>query len=182
LRLIDFLPMLIVAVRLFQQTSQLLSTMPMNTRLAVATLAFVLLVLSAAQGIGAEWPLVTPAEEARDNAAPHAPQSATPAVSGAPVITVKQPNVSRPLRNPTTFDIQFSAARGATINRSTLRVKNGWLGIDITQRLLEHATWTASGLFAADADVPRGNHRISVSIADNLGSVGTRVANLNVLK
>ena len=103
-------------------------------------------------------------------------------MSGAPVITVKQPDVSRPLHNPMTFDIQFSAAQGATINRSTLRVKYGWLGIDVTQRLLGHATWTASGLFAADADVPTGNHRISVSIADNLGRVGTRVANLNVLK
>ena len=103
-------------------------------------------------------------------------------VSGAPVITVKQPDVSHPLHNPMTFDIQFSAAHGATINRSTLRVRYGWLGIDVTQRLLGHATWTASGLFAADADVPTGNHRIRVSIADNLGRVGTRVANLNVLK
>jgi hypothetical protein len=73
-------------------------------------------------------------------------------------------------------------ARGTTINRLTLWVKYGWLGIDVTQRLLGHATWTASGLFAADANVPTGNHRISVSIADNLGRVSTRVANLNVLK
>ena len=65
----------------------------------------------------------------------------------------------------------FGLAQGATINRSPLRVKYGWLGIDVTQRLLGHATWTAGGLFAADADVPTGNHRISVSIADNLGEV-----------
>ena len=153
-----------------------------NKRLAIAILAPMLLGLPAVQAIGAEWQLVTPAEDARDDVALHVPQSTLPAVSGAPVITVKQPDVSRPLHNPMTFDIQFSAAQGATINRSTLRVKYGWLGIDVTQRLLGHATWTASGLFAADADVPTGNHRISVSIADNLGRVGTRVANLNVLK
>jgi hypothetical protein len=152
-----------------------------NKRLAIAILASMLLDLPAVQATGAEWQLVTPAEDARDDAAPHVPQT-PPAVSGAPVITVKQPDVSHPLHNPMTFDIQFSPAQGATINRSTLRVKYGWLGIDVTQRLLGHATWTASGLFAADADVPTGNHRISVSIADNLGRVGTRVANLNVLK
>ena len=152
-----------------------------NKRLAIAILASMLLDLPAVQATGAEWQLVTPAEDARDDAAPHVPQT-PPAVSGAPVITVKQPDVSHPLHNPMTFDIQFSPAQGATINRSTLRVKYGWLGIDVTQRLLGHATWTASGLFAADADVPTGNHRIRVSIADNLGRVGTRVANLNVLK
>ena len=152
-----------------------------NKRLAIAILAPMLLGLPAVQAIGAEWQLVTPAEDARDDAALHVPQSTLPAVSGAPVITVKQPDVSRPLHNPMTFDIQFSAAQGAMINRSTLRVKTGSVST-VTQRLLGHATWTASGLFAADADVPTGNHRISVSIADNLGRVGTRVANLNVLK
>ena len=151
-----------------------------NKRLAIAILASMLLDLPAVQATGAEWQLVTPAEDARDDAAPHVPQT-PPAVSGAPVITVKQPDVSHPLHNPMTFDIQFSPAQGATINRSTLRVKTGSVST-VTQRLLGHATWTASGLFAADADVPTGNHRISVSIADNLGRVGTRVANLNVLK
>jgi hypothetical protein len=129
-----------------------------------------LLGLPAVQAIGVEWRLVTPAEDARDDAAPYVPKSTPPAVSGAPVITVKQPDVSRPLHNPMTFDIQFSAAQGAMINRSTLRVKTGSVST-VTQRLLGHATWTASGLFAADADVPTGNHRISVSIADNLGKV-----------
>jgi len=154
--------------------------MPMNRRLAVATLAFALSVLPGAWAIA--WPLVTPEEETRDNAAPHVRQSTAQPASGAPVITVKQPNVSRALRNPMTFDIQFRAAPGATINLSTFQAKYGWLGINITNRLLGHATRTSNGLFAADVDVPTGNHRISVSIADNLGRVGTRVVNLHVLR
>ena len=141
-----------------------------------------LLGLPAVQAIGAEWQLVTPVEDARDDAAPHVPQSASPAVSGAPVITVKQPDVSYPLHNPMTFDIQFTAAPGATINLPTFQARYGWLGINITSRLLQHSTRTPNGLFAADVEVPTGNHRISVSIADNLGRVGTRVANLIVLK
>jgi hypothetical protein len=95
---------------------------------------------------------------------------------------MKQPDISRPLRNPMTFDIQFRAAPGATINLSTFQARYGWLGINITSHLLEHATRTPNGLFAADVDVPTGNHRISVSIADNLGRVGTHVVNLHVLR
>ena len=103
-------------------------------------------------------------------------------MQAAPVITVKQPDISRALRSPMTFDIQFRAAPGATINLSTFQAKYGSLGIDITSRLLEHATRTPNGLFAANVDVPTGDHRISVSIADNLGRVGTRVVNLHVLR
>jgi hypothetical protein len=103
-------------------------------------------------------------------------------VQGAPVITMKRPDISRALRNPMTFDIQFRAAPGATINLSTFQARYGWLGINITSRLLEHATQTRNGLFAADVNVPTGNHRITVSIADNLGRVGTRVVNLHVLR
>jgi hypothetical protein len=157
-------------------------TMRMHRRFAIAILAFALPVLPGKWAIGAEWPLVTPEEEARDNAAPHLRQSATPAVQGAPVITMTQPDISRALRNPMTFDIQFRAAPGATINLSTFQARYGWLGINITSRLLEHATRTPNGLFAADVNVPTGNHRISVSIADNLGRVGTRVVNLHVLR
>lgn len=128
------------------------------------------------------WPLVTQNEAMRDNAAPRGRQTTTRAVSGAPVITVRLPDVSRPLRNPMTFDVQFTATPGATINRSTFQARYGRLGINITRRLLAHATSTPGGLFAANVNVPAGNHRISVSIADNLGRVGTRVVNLQVLR
>ncbi|MBV8088929.1 MAG: hypothetical protein JO139_05035 [Alphaproteobacteria bacterium] len=154
----------------------------MHRRLAIAILAFTLPILPGKWAVAAGWPLVTPGVEARDNAAPHLRQSVTAAGQAAPVITVKQPDISRALRNPMTFDIQFRAAPGATINPSTFQAKYGWLGINITSRLLEHATRTSNGLFAANVDVPTGNHRISVSIADNLGRVGTRVVNLHVLR
>jgi hypothetical protein len=156
--------------------------MPMHRRLGIAILAFALPLLPGKRAIAAGWPLVTPQQEARDNAAPHLPQPAKPAVQGTPVITVKQPDISHVLRNPTTFDIQFRAAPGATINLSTFQAKYGWLGINITSRLLGHATRTRSGLFAAEVNVPKGNHRISLSIADNLGRVGTLVVNLRVLR
>jgi len=98
------------------------------------------------------------------------------------VITVTQPDISRAVNNPMTFDFQFRAAPGSAINPSTFQAKYGWLGIDITNRLLDHATRTPNGLFAANVNVPTGNHRITVSIADNRGRVGTRAVNLHVLR
>src|SRR5262249_4699092 len=154
----------------------------MHRGLAITILAFALLILQGRWAIAVGWPLVTPGAEARDNAAPRLRQSATPMVQGAPVITVRQPDISRALNNPMTFDIQFRAAPGSTINPSTFQARYGWLGINITSRLLDHATRTTNGLFAANVNVPTGNHRISVSVADNRGRVGTRVVNLHVLR
>src|SRR6516162_8129364 len=123
-------------------------TMPMHRRIAIAVLAFSLLVLPGKWAIAVGWPLVTPGPEARDNAAPDLRQSAATAAQGAPLITVRQPDISHAVRNPMTIDIQFRPAPGSTINLSTFQAKYGWLEIDITSRLLEHATRTPNGLFA----------------------------------
>ena len=126
------------------------------------------------------WDLITPEEEARDNAAPHVSQPAPRAVPQSPVIDVRQPNLSRPIYNPTTINVQFRAAHGAAIVISTFRATYGWLGIDITARLLEHATKTANSLSAQNVDLPVGDHKITVSIADSHGRTGSRVLRMSV--
>jgi len=62
----------------------------------------------------------------------------------------------------------------AKIVTSSFKATYGWLGVDITQRLLEHATLTANGLAADDINAPTGQHRVTVSIADTHDRVGTR--------
>jgi len=126
------------------------------------------------------WDLITPEEEARDNAAPHVSQPTPRAVLHSPVIDLRQPNLSRPIYNPTTIYVQFRAAHGATIVMSTFRATYGWLGIDITARLLEHATKTANSLSARNVDLPVGDHKITVTIADNHGRTGSRVLRMSV--
>jgi hypothetical protein len=126
------------------------------------------------------WDLITPEEEARDNAAPHMPQPALRTVPHSPVIDVRQPNLSRPIFNPTTINVQFRAAHGATIVMSTFLATYGWLGIDITARLLEHATKTANSPSAQNVDLPVGDHKITVTIADNHGRTGSRVLQMSV--
>jgi hypothetical protein len=64
---------------------------------------------------------------------------------------------------------------------STFPAKYGWLGIDITARLLEHATETADSLSAKNVDLPSGDHSITVSISDSAGRTGSRVLRLSVV-
>ena len=78
------------------------------------------------------------------------------------------------------ISVQFRAAHGATIVMSTFRATYGWLGIDITARLLEHATKTANSLSAGGVDLPVGDHKITVTIADNHGRTGSRVLRMSV--
>jgi len=100
----------------------------MKRILAIGALVFALPFLPGAQAAGAKWTLITPEEDARDTAAPHVPQPTQPAVPGAPVIEVRQPDISQLIHNPVTFDVRFSAAPGATIDLPTFRANMAGLG------------------------------------------------------
>ena len=127
------------------------------------------------------WPLVTRPEARRENAAPHHESSRANTRAGAPTIRIDEPDITRPIRSPVRIRISFQAATGARIMTNTLRVRYGFLGLDITRRILAHATPTPSGISVDDAELPRGHHRVTVQIADNLGRVGTQSAEFNVV-
>ena len=128
----------------------------------------------------AAWPLVTPEEDRRDDAAPHVPAPAN--LPGPPSIILVRPDVSAPIRNPATIEVQFTAGPGNTINMQSFRATYGWLGIDVTRRILQHATKTLNSLTAADVDLPRGSHRVTLSIADSTGKRASRTFNLSVAR
>ena len=121
-----------------------------------------------------------PQKKKRATTQPHTCRNQRRAVPHSPVIDVRQPSLSRPIYNPTSIYVQFRAAHGATIVMSTFRATYGWLGIDITARLMEHATKTANSLSAQNVDLPVGDHKITVSIADNHGRTGSRVLRMSV--
>ena len=98
-------------------------------------------------GRAAGWALITSDEFERDRNAPHfrggfgsAPQS------GAPIIEVDQPDDKKPLRAPLTIRLRFRPQGAASIDLTSFRATYGWLGIDITRRILEHAQVSPSGL------------------------------------
>jgi hypothetical protein len=126
------------------------------------------------------WHLITPEEEARDDVAPHA--AARPDRSGPPTIYLLRPDISRPIRNPTTIELRFSPGPGGAIDMASFSATYGWLGIDVTRRLLQHAVTTGNGFVARDVDLPLGNHRITLSIADMTGRATSRTFDLSVAR
>jgi hypothetical protein len=123
------------------------------------------------------WKLVTPEEEARDDAAPHVSVADLPA---PPTIKLVQPDISGPIRNPVSIEVQFTPGPGRSIDMRTFNATYGWLGINITQRLLEHAVTTPNGLSAANVELPAGDHRVTLSIADTSGKTASKTFRLSV--
>ena len=130
---------------------------------------------------GSAWPLVTRQQSRRENAAPHKQAAPATARSGAPTIRIEEPNTTRPISSPVRIRVTFQPASNATIVVNSLRVRYGSLGIDITRRILAHARPTASGVTVDDAELPRGRHRVTIQIADNLGRVGTKSLEFTVV-
>src|SRR5215468_9917588 len=60
------------------------------------------------------WKLMTPDEEARDDVAPKVP--APPDRPPPPKIDLIRPDISRPIRNPATIEVRFSAGPGQSID------------------------------------------------------------------
>jgi hypothetical protein len=127
------------------------------------------------------WPLVTRHQLHRERAAPHRHTGPAPSRSGAPTITIEEPDITRPVRLPANIHIRFHAAAGARILVNSLHVRYGFLGIDITRRILAYARPTPSGMFVKHAELPTGRHRVTIQIADNRGRVGLKSFDFNVV-
>jgi len=108
-------------------------------------------------------------------AAANSTKTARPAADGAgPSIILLQPSLSAITRGPVDIQVRFLASQGSRINVKSLRVLYGWFGIDVTDKLLEHARVTADGFFAKDTDLPSGHHKVTVEVKDDQNRVGRK--------
>jgi len=87
----------------------------------------------------------------------------------APAIEVVQPDPAAALHSPVDIEVRFTPAPGASIDLSTLRIRYGVIGLDVTDRIRKAAEVTASGIHARGAELPAGKHSMSVEIGDNKG-------------
>jgi hypothetical protein len=124
------------------------------------------------------WQLITREEDQRDNAAPDVP--APPDLPPPPTITLVRPDISRPIRNPVTIEVQFTPGPGSAVDMTSFNATYGRLGINITRRLLDHAVAGPNGLAAADVELPSGDHRVTLSIADTSGRTASKTIRFSV--
>ena len=98
----------------------------------------------------------------------------------APLIEVVQPQILSGVRPPFPVELRFIARPGAQIEPGTLKVRYGMLGIDLTDRIRKGATVTPDGLKADKVEIPAGDHRLTVRIADSGGHVGEKEIRIKV--
>lgn len=120
----------------------------------------------------ARTPLPTPAPRTRSLVVPKTNQ---PSIQ---VVTPTAPGeaVSAPVR----IELAFKPAPGTRIVPSTFRVLYGLLKIDLTDRLKKHATVTEEGVVVDRAQVPAGQHRLIMQVADDQGNLAEQELRLRV--
>jgi len=147
---------------------------------------FSLLITLSSQAFSGSFNLITAGEFDRDKAAvsamkeiPIAPRR-TPA-PGAPQVIILAPSLLTPVRKtPVRIEISFQAEAGAHIVPESFRVTYGMLRLDITERLRKHGTLTAQGAVAEKAEMPAGDHRLYLKIADDQGRVTEQEMHITV--
>ncbi|MCK9283462.1 MAG: hypothetical protein M0P39_04175 [Rhodocyclaceae bacterium] len=122
--------------------------------------------------------LVTKDEMAREEAyAAHAPEPLklprrTRAL-GDPWIEVNSPQIGKQaLTSPLAIEVAFKTMGDAQIVPQSFQVLYGFLGIDITERILRHVRPTEGGLSVGQAEIPKGNHTLRMQIKDSKGRRG----------
>lgn len=153
----------------------------MNRKSILCGIPVAVFFLSFASSGAEAWSIISQEEFENEIAAPSRgqPQLAEQ-VKGAPAIVVDRPDQTKPITSPVSIQITFEPAADSQIDLSSFQVRYGLLQIDVTSRILEHAKLTMSGLTASDAQLPAGNHRVTIQIGDNRGRVGRRLINFTV--
>ena len=100
--------------------------------------------------------------------------SKTVAVPGAPQIEIVHPRLDTPVVSPTAIQLMFVPAASSVVRPETFKVLYGRLRIDITQRLINAAKVTAEGISVKEASLPKGSHRLLISIEDLQGRQGIK--------
>ena len=107
-------------------------------------------------------------------------------ISGAdqesPLITINSPSVTSELHSPIRIDINFKAPDDANIQADSLKVMYGWLSLDITERIRQHAQISHSGILAENVELPVGKHNITIEITDTMERSAEKEFSFEILK
>lgn len=92
------------------------------------------------------------------------------AENAGPIIQVSSPTGST-LKSPVNFDVRIKPKNGVPVAMSSLKVeyKLGPFWTDITSRLAGHGSVVGTRLKARGAKLPKGKHRVQVTVLDVKG-------------
>ncbi len=118
--------------------------------------------------------LVTVAEMQTSAAAPEPLTPKTVTTPGAPQIEIVHPRLDKPVASPTAIQLMFLPSTSSVVRPETFKVLYGRLRIDITQRRTQVAKITPEGIHVQEASLPKGSHRLMLSIEDVQGRQGMK--------
>jgi hypothetical protein len=127
-------------------------------------------VLAAALPAGA-FNLVTQDEWGREQAQSELAEIRSLSHPAGPSIELLAPVLGKLVASPMDIHLVWQARDGAAVDTASLRIRYGRLGIDVTARVLGAAKVGPRGIEVKGAQLPGGEHRLVVEIADNLGRV-----------
>ena len=154
---------------------------PAVTKIASRAMALAFAALLAASGPAAAFELVTAAEAAADLTAPAPARTRSLPVPGAPRIELLAPDTGRPVPAPMDLRLRWTPQGDATIDRFSVRVLYGKLGLDVSSRVLAAAKVDAAGLDAPGARLPVGTHLIAVEVMDSARRMGRREFSVQIV-
>lgn len=133
-----------------------------------------------AWGHAAAFELVTPQEMRASEAATAVYWPKSNVSPEAPRIELIRPNLATPVNSPTSIDLRFRAAPGSQIRPESFRVLYGRLRVDITQRVVQNTQISSEGLSVSEASLPKGQHRLLLSIEDTQNRTGQSQLDLHI--
>ena len=101
-------------------------------------------------------------------------------VKDAPRIELISPKLPGTVGSPTVIDLRFQAASPSSIKPDSFKALYGTFQIDITKRLLNVANVTGDGVRVDEANLPKGRHKILLTVEDSLGRIGNQAVEFEV--
>lgn len=101
-------------------------------------------------------------------------------VKDAPRIELITPKLPGTVGSPTVIDLRFQAASPSNIKPDSFKALYGTFQIDITKRLLNVANVTGDGVRVDEANLPKGRHKILLTVEDSLGRIGNQAIEFEV--
>ncbi len=109
-------------------------------------------------------------------------RTATRSISLAPEVVLLAPKPDGAVKTPFPIRIQFVPAPGTEIDPASFKVLYGFLGLDITDRVLSKVQPSSSGITVDQAAIPAGQHSLRLQIWDKQGRKGETSVKLVVEK
>jgi hypothetical protein len=129
---------------------------------------------------GQAFELISAQEMQASMVAPEPLQSKASITPGAPIIDIVSPKLGGPITSPTASELLFQPSTNSAVRPETFKALYGRLRIDITQRLLNTTKVTAQGITVKEASLPKGSHRLLLSIEDSEGRQGQKTIEFEV--